>query len=110
MLQLLYTYVASVFHLFQTYVALVLHVATLAGAESGRMRRRSPRRSGPHVHNKRSGRGWSPPARASASTSGHQHALGAQRMRKCISMRGGCASPTVACEDGCAYVVVVCGD
>jgi hypothetical protein len=31
--------ILQMFHLFQTYVAEVLHVATLAGAESGRIRR-----------------------------------------------------------------------
>ena len=35
--------ILQMFHLFQTYVAEVFHVATLAGTGSGRMRRRSPR-------------------------------------------------------------------
>jgi hypothetical protein len=48
-----YTHVANhvfqMFHLFQTYVAEVIHVATLTGAGSGHMRRRSRMRAASKV-------------------------------------------------------------
>jgi hypothetical protein len=51
-LQWLYTccnHVFQMFHLFQTYVAEVIHVATLTGAGSGHMRRRSRMRAASKV-------------------------------------------------------------
>jgi hypothetical protein len=81
----------QIFHLFETYVAEGLHVAT-------------------YVHNKQSGRGWlAGTRRASTSASRTTTCVGAPA---CGGMCAGAAvacGAAVVCEDGCASAAVTCG-
>jgi hypothetical protein len=88
------------FHLFHTNVAEVLHVATLADAGSGHIRRRSRWAQRFPVRDKRSGRGWSLAACALAGTRGTTVCIGA------LACGSGCASAAIACGGGCAGVPV----
>jgi hypothetical protein len=94
----------QMFHLFHTYIVEVLHVATLAGARSGRMCWRSHGRSSPYVRGKQSGHGWSRRHEVGFSRhKAHNTSVGAP------PCEGGCAGVAVACGSGCVGATVACG-
>ena len=92
-----YTHMLQMYHLFQTYVAGILHVTTLAGAWSGRTRRRFPRA-------RQAKQAWVVPTCMRTSRhEAHNYSVGAP------ACGGGCAGATVAYGGECARTAVACG-